>query len=365
MEHLAHLSVYIPLIGSLFCFLLLVIKSLLNRNTSENSALFIVSSCFLLLSAVFYLNILLIAFQNLISIIILNFLCVIVVPILFCHNIYLITRKRFSILFYIIPITFFLLYSIWMIYNSDSQEGSIFVSNKKYNIINGFRLFHYLGEPGMYVSILSALFFCFLSLKSSTTFLAQFNHTPYFKGDMRWLLTSSILFATSVILYFLPNLSFILPVGIYIVTISLSFLSFFLFTSLCYNIFTENFPSSAIPYQNIETGDEKLIQIIDKVKFDKYIAEQRPHLNSHLKITDFARDIGTNRTYLSRFINENYGLNFSTYINRLRLAEIEELKSSPAYKGLPVTELIYIAGFKSYSSYQKTLENLNNETQNS
>jgi AraC-like DNA-binding protein len=66
--------------------------------------------------------------------------------------------------------------------------------------------------------------------------------------------------------------------------------------------------------------------LIKKVR--KICKRERPHLNSHLKITDFARDVGTNRTYLSRYINENYGMNFSTYINRLRLAEMKELKSS-------------------------------------
>lgn len=366
MEHLAYLSVYIPSIGSLFCFLLLIAKSLLNLSILENRTLFILSSCFLLLLGIFFLNMLPTASQSLISVMIFNFFCVIVLPILFCHSIYIVVGKRFSILFYIIPIIFFLLYSIWTIGKSDLPERSIFfISNKKDDVINGFRLFQFLGSPGIGMGILSALFFCYMSLKSSHHFLAQLSPTPYFKGNMRWLLTSSALFTVITFLFFSLNLSFIHPIGIYIVIISLSFLSFFLSINLCYNIFTENFPPLKIISDITPDNEEDYLQVIDKKKFEKYVKEKRPHLNSHLKITDFARDVGTNRTYLSRYINENYGMNFSTYINRLRLAEMKELKSSPAYKGLSDTELIYIAGFKSYNSYQKTLEKLNNETENS
>lgn len=38
-----------------------------------------------------------------------------------------------------------------------------------------------------------------------------------------------------------------------------------------------------------------------------------------LKIEDLARQIGTNRMYLSRHINQTYGMNFNVYLNHLRV----------------------------------------------
>ena len=38
-----------------------------------------------------------------------------------------------------------------------------------------------------------------------------------------------------------------------------------------------------------------------------------------LKIEDLARQIGTNRMYLSRHINQTYGMNYNVYLNHLRI----------------------------------------------
>lgn len=362
MEKLTYLSLYIPLIGSLICFLLLLVKLVTQWKLIENRALFALSTCFLLLQGVFYINVLLAAHNHSVSIAVFDFFCVTLVPVIFYHIIILTKRKDFSILNYILPVIFFSLYSIWKVSIPSSIESASLL-NTKSEIIDSFQLFHYLGNEGIYVSISITTYFVYQSMKKSIHFIKESALDLLFRGDLQWLFNVAALFAFINILYFSLNLSFIGSNGIYIVITLLSFLSFFLSTALCYNLFTENFPSSKNILNGIPESEGDYLQSIDKKKFEKYIKEQRPHLNSHLKITDFAKDIGTNRTYLSRFINENYGVNFSTYINRLRLAEMKELKASPSYKGLPDTELVYIAGFKSYSSYQKTVEKLNSETE--
>lgn len=42
-------------------------------------------------------------------------------------------------------------------------------------------------------------------------------------------------------------------------------------------------------------------------------------LNCDIRMSEVARQLGTNRNYLSRHINEKYGVNFSEYINRMRI----------------------------------------------
>ncbi|MCS3102171.1 hypothetical protein NXW38_25100 [Bacteroides ovatus] len=73
-----------------------------------------------------------------------------------------------------------------------------------------------------------------------------------------------------------------------------------------------------------ETESERAYK---RKKFEKYIYEHRPYLNPDLRITDLMQAFHTNRTYISRFINREYGMNFSRYINMLRLREMEALRN--------------------------------------
>ncbi|MCD7972842.1 MAG: hypothetical protein LUG18_09285 [Candidatus Azobacteroides sp.] len=95
---------------------------------------------------------------------------------------------------------------------------------------------------------------------------------------------------------------------------------------------------------------------LNKNEFERFLAEKRPFTNHHLKITDLANSLHTNRTYLSEFINTVYGMNFSTLINERRLIYLDELRKDPAIKEKTNLELIYMAGFGSYQSYVRAKE---------
>jgi len=49
------------------------------------------------------------------------------------------------------------------------------------------------------------------------------------------------------------------------------------------------------------------------------MVEKHAFLDSELRLVDVARTLGTNRNYLSRHINERYGINFNEYLNRMRI----------------------------------------------
>ncbi|GAB6118977.1 helix-turn-helix domain-containing protein [Dysgonomonas termitidis] len=128
---------------------------------------------------------------------------------------------------------------------------------------------------------------------------------------------------------------------------------------LCYNIFTNNFISITEDVVSQEKENEGgNYGPLNKNEFEAFIKKQKPFLNYNLSITDLALLLGTNRTYLSRFINENYLSSFSVYINKCRLEELEQIRKSSAYATLQEEELIYLVGFKSLNSYKKTLEAL-------
>lgn len=118
---------------------------------------------------------------------------------------------------------------------------------------------------------------------------------------------------------------------------------------LTYNLISGN-------YVIIEpsTGEESkpiITAKLDRKKFEKYIREKKPYLDPKLKITDMCLDFGTNRSYLSAFINQEYRMNFSRYINYLRLEELQLLRVDPTHKNDNTIDLILHAGFSSYRSY--------------
>ncbi|MYZ59107.1 hypothetical protein EH151_04270 [Elizabethkingia anophelis] len=137
--------------------------------------------------------------------------------------------------------------------------------------------------------------------------------------------------------------------------ITLNYILMIFHVVLCYNIFREDFTfinADEITLQNKET-EEEIRENIDQHMFEKYMKEEKPYLNPYLKITDLILPFATNRTYLSAFINNTYGVNFSVYINTLRLEEFYYLKQLPENIEMTDDDLIYLSGFRSRSSYNR------------
>ncbi len=96
---------------------------------------------------------------------------------------------------------------------------------------------------------------------------------------------------------------------------------------------------------------DKKSSIIKVETFERYIRTKKPYLNPDLRITDLLEPLGTNRTYLSSFINSQYGMNFSRYINHLRLKELEHRRSLPKNAAIEGIELVEQVGFRTYRNY--------------
>ncbi len=82
--------------------------------------------------------------------------------------------------------------------------------------------------------------------------------------------------------------------------------------------------------------------------------EQKGFAAGGLTIEDVARDTGTNRTYISSFINTNYGVTFREWINRLRLDYAKKLMTADV--NMPVGEVARLAGYLSLSYFTKTFK---------
>lgn len=135
---------------------------------------------------------------------------------------------------------------------------------------------------------------------------------------------------------------------------------------ICYNVVVVNFkiiePEQTMPVNESPDEKNRANGKIDKETFERYIRRKKPYLNPDLRITDMASDLLTNRTYMSAFINREYGMHFSRYINHLRLKELTKLQADPDYADLDGLELVQKAGFSSYRGYTRTKNEEDRET---
>ncbi len=83
----------------------------------------------------------------------------------------------------------------------------------------------------------------------------------------------------------------------------------------------------------------------------KHFVDKQLYLNPSLKLGDMAKAVGTNRTYLSRYLNDRLNTTFYDYINALRLAHAHELIDRREHN---ITTIASMAGFNSYSTFRRT-----------
>lgn len=103
------------------------------------------------------------------------------------------------------------------------------------------------------------------------------------------------------------------------------------------------------------TGQVKHVKLTRK-SLEAYILQHKCWLDPHLKLTDLADALETNRTALSGFVNKTYGMNFNQYLNRYRLEEVERLSKLAGNAGKDLYVLVAQAGFSTRRNYQRALE---------
>ncbi|MEI6753296.1 MAG: AraC family transcriptional regulator [Paludibacter sp.] len=98
-----------------------------------------------------------------------------------------------------------------------------------------------------------------------------------------------------------------------------------------------------------EIKDEVLIR-----KLTDYMEIKQAFLQPDISLTSVSKDLGTNRTYLSTLINQQYGVNFNTYINQYRVQYANEyIKTNPE---VTREQLYQLAGFGSVSTMNRALK---------
>jgi len=114
--------------------------------------------------------------------------------------------------------------------------------------------------------------------------------------------------------------------------------------------------NSLVKKASISNIDENVIKnIIDSLnKFEK----EKLFLNSDLTVDILAIEFKTNSNYLSKVINETKGVNFTQYINTLRIKYIiEKLETDKKYLNYTIQGLSEFSGFNSSQTFTRAFIN--------
>lgn len=87
---------------------------------------------------------------------------------------------------------------------------------------------------------------------------------------------------------------------------------------------------------------ERLKHTMDKEKL---------YLNPEISLPDLTKIIGTNRTYLSQLINQEFGLNFNQFINQYRIQEAKRMLEDTKNSEITIKEIGEKCGFATNQSF--------------
>lgn len=90
-------------------------------------------------------------------------------------------------------------------------------------------------------------------------------------------------------------------------------------------------------------------------KFERLMRTEKCYRESDITVNKIADLLGTNRTYLSRAINENSGMSFSQYVNSCRIDEARHILSD-SDNDVQIKALAYELGFATPETFSSTFK---------
>lgn len=109
---------------------------------------------------------------------------------------------------------------------------------------------------------------------------------------------------------------------------------------------SQSTPQTPLPGEEVESIGNKINELMTVRHY---------FTKKDLKISDLATEIGTNRTYISNYINRTYQCSFSDMVNKLRIEYAQQLIKSSA-KGTKITQIADESGFASEQSFYRNFK---------
>ena len=108
----------------------------------------------------------------------------------------------------------------------------------------------------------------------------------------------------------------------------------------------------SVPAVPDDAGEQPLPYAADDLgaRLKALFVEERVYLDPKLRLSDLVRRIGTNRTYLSQYFNQQCSQSFYEYVNNFRLSHSESLLRDTDYT---LDTVASMSGFNSLSTFRR------------
>lgn len=129
--------------------------------------------------------------------------------------------------------------------------------------------------------------------------------------------------------------------------------SMIIWMTICYYLYKHEQILNELKAEPIQASGTANVQAISELgtRIERVFRENQIFLNPHLKLSDVARAVGTNRTYVSNFFNQELGVSFYEYVNTMRIDLACRLLGDT---DAPVREIAEKSGFNSHQSFIRT-----------
>lgn len=109
-----------------------------------------------------------------------------------------------------------------------------------------------------------------------------------------------------------------------------------------------------VPPKSVRLQPDEMREL--KVRLDKLLSDEKLFMEPDLDLANLAKRLLISMNDLSFLINEGYGVNFFTLINRCRIQEAKRLLLSPAHRHLSILGIAYEVGFTSKTTFNTTFK---------
>ena len=116
------------------------------------------------------------------------------------------------------------------------------------------------------------------------------------------------------------------------------------------------------PLQTSSESDSDTQNNMLRQKFEKFMVEEKPYLWVDVNMDEFCLKLNTNRTYLSKLINNFYDQSFNDLLFEYRIRAARELLSDPSNTHLSIEGIGELAGFKTNATFHKKFKSILNLT---
>ena len=119
-------------------------------------------------------------------------------------------------------------------------------------------------------------------------------------------------------------------------------------------------PAAPEKYSTSALADEKVDEVLPKLR--RLMDEEKVYLDADLNLQELARKTGIHYNYLSRIINEKFGLSYNDYVNGYRIEEAKRMLGDPENDGRTILDIAYDTGFYSKSVFNTAFKKITGMT---